>query len=137
MSEKKKSQKHSKDDSNGESPTKKMKVSSDAIESELAAARLECADSVLDFKKGKLGEGFKSRVRTLCGDAGTVLRECKGVLYWMWRDKRVQDNWALLYSQKMAMELNVPLHVLCCVPPSFGEMTIRHYTFMLEGLRQG
>jgi hypothetical protein len=29
----------------------------------------------------------------------------------MWRDKRVQDNWALLYSQKMAMDLNVPLQV--------------------------
>jgi hypothetical protein len=29
----------------------------------------------------------------------------------MWRDKRVQDNWALLYSQKMALDLNVPLQV--------------------------
>jgi hypothetical protein len=35
----------------------------------------------------------------------------QGVLYWMWRDKRVQDNWALLYSQKVALQLNVPLQV--------------------------
>ena len=54
----------------------------------------------------------------------------------MWRDKRVQDNWALLYAQKIALERNVPLHVVCCVPPSFGEMTIRHFTFMLEGLKE-
>ena len=92
-----------------ESPKKKQKTSS--ITSELAASRLEAGDNILDFKGSKLGDGFKSRVRTLAGDAGTVLRECKGVLYWMWRDRRVQDNWALLYSQKMALELNVPLHV--------------------------
>ena len=36
---------------------------------------------------------------------------CQGVLYWMWRDKRVQDNWALLYSQQVATKLNVPLQV--------------------------
>ena len=48
----------------------------------------------------------------MCGNAGTLLRQCRGVLYWMWRDKRVQDNWALLYSQKTALELNVPLHVV-------------------------
>ena len=117
-----------------ESPKKKQKTSS--ITSELAASRLEAGDNILEFKGSRLGDGFKSRVRSLAGDAGTVLRECKGVLYWMWRDRRVQDNWALLYSQKMALELNVPLHVLCCVPPSHGEMTLRHYTFMIEGLRE-
>ena len=42
----------------------------------------------------------------------------------------------MLYAQKMALELNVPLHVICCIPPSFGWMTLRHYTFMLEGLNE-
>jgi len=125
-----------KDDKNDESPTKKMKLTDSQVTSELTAARLDCADSILDFKQSKLGEGFKSRVRKLVGDAGTLLRECKGVMYWMWRDKRVQDNWAMLYAQKMALELNVPLHVICCIPPRFGWMTIRHYTFMLEGLKE-
>ena len=32
-------------------------------------------------------------------------------MYWMWRDRRVQDNWALLYSQKQAIKHNVPLKV--------------------------
>ena len=122
--------------SDNESPTKKQKTSVSSVSSELAASRLEAGDNILDFKGSKLGDGFKSRVRSLAGDAGTLLRECKGVLYWMWRDRRVQDNWALLYSQKMALELNVPLHVLCCVPPSHGEMTLRHFTFMVEGLRE-
>lgn len=122
--------------SDNESPTKKQKTSASSITSELAASRLDAGDNILEFKGSKLGDGFKSRVRSLAGDAGTVLRECKGVLYWMWRDRRVQDNWALLYSQKMALELNVPLHVLHCVPPSHGEMTLRHYTFMIEGLRE-
>ena len=28
------------------------------------------------------------------------------VLYWMQRDKRVSDNWALLYAQQLAIEKN-------------------------------
>lgn len=121
-----------------ESPAKKLKLSEDdeGLKSLLVAERLECGENVLDFKKSKLGTNFKSRVRVLCGDDGTMMRECKGVMYWMWRDKRVQDNWALLYAQRIALELNVPLHVAVCVPPQLGEMTIRHYTFMLEGLKE-
>lgn len=121
-----------------ESPAKKLKLSEDdeGLKSLLVAERLECGENVLDFKKSKLGTNFKSRVRVLCGDDGTMMRESKGVMYWMWRDKRVQDNWALLYAQRIALELNVPLHVAVCVPPQLGEMTIRHYTFMLEGLKE-
>jgi len=102
----------------------------------LAAERLKCGENVLDFKKSNLGTGSDSRVRVICGSRGTMMRECKGVMYWMWRDKRVQDNWALLYAQKVALELNVPLHVCVCIPPRLGEMTIRHFTFMLEGLKE-
>ena len=82
--------------SDNESPTKKQKTSV-SISSELAASRLEAGDNILEFRESKLGEGFKSRVRSLAGDAGTVLRECKGVLYWMWRDRRVQDKYILLF----------------------------------------
>jgi len=119
-------------------PAKKLKLSEeeDDLNTLLLADRLECGENVLDFKRSKLESNFKSRVRVLCGDEVTMRRECKGVMYWMWRDKRVQDNWALLYAQKIAMECNVPLHVCVCVPPHLGEMTIRHYTFMLEGLKE-
>ena len=33
------------------------------------------------------------------------------VLYWMVRDKRVSDNWALIEAQKIALKNNVPLIV--------------------------
>ena len=33
------------------------------------------------------------------------------VLYWMVRDKRVSDNWALLEAQKIALKNNAPLIV--------------------------
>ena len=47
-----------------------------------------------------------------------------------------QDNWALLHSQAEALKRGVPLHVAVCVPPTHGHMTLRHYSFMLEGLKE-
>ena len=35
----------------------------------------------------------------------------KAVLYWMQRDKRVYDNWALIASQYTAIKNRVPLYV--------------------------
>jgi len=110
------------------SASKKIKL--DGIFLDVAEERLKAGESITDFRFNK------KRVRVLQGDEGELARECKGVVYWMWRDKRVQDNWALLYSQMKAIELNVPLQVLVCVPPSLGEMTLRHYTFMLEGVKE-
>lgn len=57
-------------------------------------------------------------------------------MYWMSRDARVQDNWALLFSQKLALKNKVPLHVCFCLVPKFLEATIRHYKFMLSGLEE-
>ena len=34
------------------------------------------------------------------------------------------------------MKRGVPLHVAVCVPPTHGQMTLRHYSFMLEGLKE-
>lgn len=39
------------------------------------------------------------------------------VYYWMQRDMRTADNWALLYAQWLAKEQGVPLRVLYVVPP--------------------
>jgi deoxyribodipyrimidine photo-lyase len=39
------------------------------------------------------------------------------VYYWMQRDMRTQDNWALLYAEYLAKERNVPLKVLYVLPP--------------------
>jgi len=58
------------------------------------------------------------------------------VVYWMSRDQRVEDNWALLFAQEAALERRVPLAVAFCLVSSFLEATIRHYGFMLKGLRR-
>ena len=64
------------------------------------------------------------------------LREnCRGILYWMSRDQRVQDNWSLLYAQKLALKQQVPLHVCFCLQPSHLGAPIRHFAFMIEGLK--
>jgi deoxyribodipyrimidine photo-lyase len=58
------------------------------------------------------------------------------VVYWMSRDQRVHDNWALLFAQKMAIEKNRPLAVIFCLVSDFLEATIRQYGFMLKGLKE-
>lgn len=58
------------------------------------------------------------------------------VVYWMSRDQRVADNWALLYAQRLALRNQVPLVVVFCLVPSFLGATIRHYAFMLKGLQE-
>jgi len=58
------------------------------------------------------------------------------VIYWMSRDQRVTDNWALLYAQQKALEKEQPLIVLFCLVPRFLDATLRHYSFMLEGLKE-
>jgi deoxyribodipyrimidine photo-lyase len=58
------------------------------------------------------------------------------IVYWMSRDQRVYDNWALLYAQKLALENNKHLVVVFNLVPDFLEATIRQYGFMLKGLRE-
>lgn len=58
------------------------------------------------------------------------------IVYWMQRDQRVRDNWALLYAQQTALEHNAPLVVIFNLVPDFLEATWRQYYFMLEGLKE-
>ena len=58
------------------------------------------------------------------------------VVYWMSRDQRVHDNWALLFAQKIADEKKLPLAVVFNLVPDFLEATIRQYGFMLKGLKE-
>ena len=48
-----------------------------------------------------------------------------GVVYWMSRDQRVDDNWALLKAQALAAELGLPLRVCFVLAPKFLEATLR------------
>ncbi|MBT8380045.1 MAG: deoxyribodipyrimidine photo-lyase [Ignavibacteria bacterium] len=56
------------------------------------------------------------------------------VIYWMSRDQRVYDNWALLFAQELALEQKGDLIVLFSLVPEFLEATLRQYDFMLKGL---
>jgi deoxyribodipyrimidine photo-lyase len=56
------------------------------------------------------------------------------VVYWMSREQRVKDNWALLYAQELAMERKVPLLVIFSLVPHFLGANLRQYDFMLKGL---
>jgi deoxyribodipyrimidine photo-lyase len=58
------------------------------------------------------------------------------IVYWMSRDQRVHDNWALLFSQKSALEKKKSLVVIFNLVPDFLEATIRQYGFMIEGLQE-
>jgi len=58
------------------------------------------------------------------------------VAYWMSRDQRVNDNWALLFAQELALERKVSLGVVFSLTPRFLNATSRQYGFMLKGLHE-
>lgn len=78
----------------------------------------------------------KKRLRFI-SDTQKIKQDSEGVLYWMSRDQRVQDNWALIHAQKLALKENLPLHVCFCLFVPKSELsTLRHYSFMLKGLEE-
>lgn len=58
------------------------------------------------------------------------------IIYWMSRDQRVHDNWALLFAQEIALKQKTSLGVVFCLIPKFLGATIRQYGFMLQGLQE-
>jgi len=80
-------------------------------------------------------------VKSLVNDERVRLLKSGGtkrgpVLYWMSRDQRVHDNWALLYAQKLALERAEPLVVIFCLVPTFLHAAARQYMFMFKGLEE-
>ena len=58
------------------------------------------------------------------------------VIYWMSRDQRAADNWALLYAQAVATEISAPLWVVFTLVPDFLGATQRQYSFLFAGLTE-
>ncbi|MFZ2472958.1 MAG: deoxyribodipyrimidine photo-lyase [Methanothrix sp.] len=58
------------------------------------------------------------------------------VIYWMSRDQRVNDNWALLYARDLAQKHDSPLAVAFCLAQQFPGATGRQYQFLLPGLKE-
>ena len=57
------------------------------------------------------------------------------VVYWMSRDQRVEDNWALLFANELSQAPR-ELAVVFNLQPRFLEATERQYSFMLQGLEE-
>lgn len=58
------------------------------------------------------------------------------VVYWMSRDQRVRDNWALLLARQIAEDKKERLTIVFSLTPSFLGATLRQYDFMLKGLKE-
>ena len=58
------------------------------------------------------------------------------IVYWMSRDQRVRNNWALLFAHRKAESLQQHLVVVFTLAPSFLGAPLRHYDFMLKGLQE-
>src|SRR5215213_7389823 len=63
------------------------------------------------------------------------VREGDYVLYWMQSSQRAEQNHALEYALQWANYLDQRLLVVFGLTDDYPEANLRHYTFMLEGLR--
>jgi len=64
------------------------------------------------------------------------LRDRKYVLYWMQAAQRSEYNHALEYAIQTANKLNKPPVVVFGLTDDYPEANLRHYYFMLQGLRE-
>jgi deoxyribodipyrimidine photo-lyase len=64
------------------------------------------------------------------------LKSGEYVLYWMQQSQRAQYNHALEYAIDEASRLNLPLLAVFGLMDDYPEANLRHYAFMLEGLRE-
>lgn len=63
-----------------------------------------------------------------------AIRNDKPVVYWMNRDCRIQDNWALLYAVEQAKERKVPLFVVYNLVRGYLGGGSRQWDFKVKGL---
>ena len=58
------------------------------------------------------------------------------IIYWMQREQRVNDNWALIYAYEKSIKNSQPLIVVFNLVDNFLQATLRQYYFMIEGLKE-
>jgi deoxyribodipyrimidine photo-lyase len=76
------------------------------------------------------------RIRQLNSGLSTTLKNYQPIVYWMSRDQRVHDNWALQFSLEIAIQTKSPLYVVFCLTSDFLNASSNQYLFMLENLKQ-
>ncbi|XP_022922402.1 deoxyribodipyrimidine photo-lyase isoform X2 [Cucurbita moschata] len=76
------------------------------------------------------------RIRVLKDVTGSLDRPVGPVVYWMFRDQRVKDNWALMHAVDEANRAKVPVAVAFNLFDQFLGAKSRQLGFMLRGLQQ-
>lgn len=56
------------------------------------------------------------------------------VIYWMSRDQRIIDNWALIFSIETALAKKLPVIIIFNLAENFPDSYFRHYDFMLKNI---
>ena len=72
------------------------------------------------------------RTRKIAGEG----RGGRCVVYWMSREQRARDNWALIFAAGLARKHGAYLAVVFCLVDDFLGATWRAYDFMLRGLEE-
>lgn len=105
------------------------KLSIEQFLTEIKEARLSQGESIEYFSFNK----SRCRILTMNDKIG---EGTKGILYWMLRDCRVQDNWAMLFAQRLALKNKLPLFVCYTIfEAHFLRPTKRHQQFLIDGLK--
>lgn len=58
------------------------------------------------------------------------------IVYWMSRDQRIDDNWAVAFGLELAKERNQPFIIVFNLVKNFLGATYRQFYFMLHGLKE-
>lgn len=75
--------------------TRTLTTSTTFIEA-LQRNRSNVARSIIEFP-------FNNKRLKILGSAKQVPKDKKGIVYWMSRNQRVEDNWGLLYAQSLGL----------------------------------
>lgn len=92
--------------------------------------KVDYASSIEDYELNE------KRYRCINGISAQTHGDYRGVAYWMFRDQRIDDNWALICAQKFALQHKCPLYVTFYLMSHYSVAGIRQYDFMLNGLQQ-
>lgn len=76
------------------------------------------------------------RIRVLKQGLKPSGKDLGPIVYWMFRDQRVRDNWALIHAVELANISNAPVLVAFNLFDQFLGAKARHLGFMLRGLRK-
>jgi deoxyribodipyrimidine photo-lyase len=90
------------------------------------------ASSIPRFSPKRVTAVDPLRVRTL---KDAPIEKSGPIVYWMGRDLRLHDNWALRHAQELAIAHKKTLLVLYVYLPPRDPVARRQQTFLLEGLQ--